>query len=247
VRILAIDIETSPNIAEVWTFNGAYVQPDQVREYSHMICFAAQWLGEPRRSTSFYSEWEDGREAMAAAAHELIGASDAVMTYNGDRFDSGKLNDEFRRFGLGPVAPYMRLDLIKTIKKEFALPSNSLANVLQQFGLSRKMPTGGHKLWRDCMDGDPRARARIERYNKQDVWSMIELYYAVRPWIVSHPSFAAFDGAEDACPRCGGRRLERRGFAYTAQAQRPRYRCRDCGGWCQGTRSVRLVHLREAA
>lgn len=99
-RILFLDIETKPAIAYVWRLYDENVGLEQLIEAGGVICFGAQWLGE--KETIFFSEWEHGRDAMIQAAHALLTEADAVVTYNGDKFDLPKLLGEFVLLGLAP-------------------------------------------------------------------------------------------------------------------------------------------------
>ena len=69
MKILAIDIETSPNLADVWGLWQQNVSLNQLRESTRMLCFAAQWQGSKR--ITFASEWGDGPD-MQRQAHEML-------------------------------------------------------------------------------------------------------------------------------------------------------------------------------
>ena len=90
-RILVIDIETGPNLAWVWGVWDQNVSLTQLEQPSHVMCFAAKWVG--KRQVMFHSEHHDGREAMVAAAWRLLDEDDtlmcAILTANGDTFCAG--------------------------------------------------------------------------------------------------------------------------------------------------------------
>ena len=46
VRILYIDIETSPILAMTWGVFNQFIQPNQIVHPSSILCYAAQWEGE---------------------------------------------------------------------------------------------------------------------------------------------------------------------------------------------------------
>ena len=92
-KILTLDIETRPALAYVWRMYDENISPAQLVDPGGMICFGAQWLGE--RKVQFYSDWEHGHKGMVKAAHKLLNEADAVVTYNGDKFDIPKMNGEF--------------------------------------------------------------------------------------------------------------------------------------------------------
>jgi hypothetical protein len=240
-----LDIETSPCVADVWDLWNQNIGLDQLRQSTEMICFSAKWLGDPQKETVFWSV-NDGKDAMIRAAHILLDEADAVIHYNGRKFDIPHLNREFVQAGLKPPAPYRQIDLCDVVKRQFRFPSNKLQYVSRALGLRGKESTGGHKLWVACMAGDPKAWARMERYNRQDVILLEGLYRKLQPWIPGHPSHAAFKGGH-MCPKCGSLKLQKRGFAFTLQSAYQRYQCQDCGGWSRSTKRTDGVTIREVA
>jgi hypothetical protein len=210
-----------------------------------MICFAAKWLGGPKRDIMFCS-LTDGRADMVGVAHTLLDQADVVMTWNGKRFDIPHLNREFIEGGLKPPSPYRQIDLCDVAKRQFRFPSNKLDYVSRALGIGGKVTHEGHGLWVACMEGDPAAWKRMERYNRQDVWLLEGLYGKLQPWIPQHPSRAA-EGACFCCPACGSLRLQSRGLAYTLQSAYHRYQCQDCGKWSRSTKRESGTTIREVA
>jgi len=243
VRTLLADIETSPNLVHSFDLRNAFISIDQIVEPSRMICFAAKWLGEPK--VTFRSEFHHDRKVMHQTIHELLDEADVLMHFNGKRFDEPKIRGELYLAGFNPPAPFQRIDLWETVRG-FGLPSSKLDYILKASELPSKVQTGGFRLWRDCLAGDPKAWALMKRYNIQDVRAMEPLYERLRPWIAKHPSHAQ-DGAW-ACPSCGSGSLQRRGYATTTQGSRyRRYQCQDCGAWSQDTRRESGPEIKQAA
>lgn len=231
MRRLAIDIETSPNLADVWGLWNQNVGLNQLRESTRMLCFAAQFEDEP---VQFWSEWEHGRYDMAYAAWALLDQADVLIHYNGRKFDRRHLNREMREQGHEPPSPYKQIDLLKEIKKEFSFPSYKLEYVAQAMGVGEKVKHEGHELWVKVMAGDPVARAQMQVYNCKDTELMFPLYYAVRPWIAS-PN-AAIGAEVDACSSCGSADVRREGYANLLTGRYQRFQCRDCGTWSRSTK-----------
>lgn len=236
MRILIIDIETSPNIADVWGLFNQNISLSQLRESTRMICFAAKWYGKPK--VYFYSEFHNGRDEMIQAAHELLDEADVLMYYNGDKFDLPHLNREFLLAGLPPPSPCNSIDLLKTARKKFRFPSNKLAYVSTALGLEGKVSHEGHQLWVKCLAGDAKAWARMRKYNKRDVTLLEELYDRLLPWIPGHPHAGLSGDRPESCPKCGSDKLKRQGHTYTQLGKYQRYRCDNCGTWSRSTRRV---------
>lgn len=232
MKILTIDIETSPNVADVWGLWNQNVGINQLHESTRMLCYAYKWHGE--KKTYFESEWSS--DDMLEPLWTALDDADAVVTYNGDRFDITHINREFVQAGYGPPSPFKSVDIVKVVKKHFRFPSNKLQYVSTALGLEGKLQHSGHSLWTRVLEGDEKAQRLMQRYNIQDVVLLEKVYDKLLPWIHTLPNRNLFGG--DGCPRCGSSLLQKRGFSYTNQGQFQRYQCQDCGGWSK--ESVRL-------
>lgn len=231
-RILSLDIETSPVVAHAWGLFKQNIGINQIIERPRTMCFTAKFMDQKR--ARFYSEFHHGQQQMLEKAHDLLDEADVVMHYNGDRFDIPRLNTEFVLAGLTPPAPYKSIDLLKVMRSNFAFPSNKLAYISEQLGLDGKVKHEGHGLWIACMAGDPKAWAKMKKYNIRDVTLLEDLYEKVRPWISGHPHHGLYSGEPDVCPNCGSHDLARRGYALTAMGKFQRYVCVPCGTWSRG-------------
>lgn len=204
-------------------------------ESSYVMCWAAKWLGE--EDVMFDSVHVSKPKAMLRRIHELISAADAVVHYNGTKFDMPTLNKEFLLHNMNPPAPYKQIDLLKQVRSQFRFPSNKLDYVSQRLGLGKKTSHEGHELWVKCMNKDKDAWKRMEEYNKQDVILLEKLYVRLLPWIKNHPNHN-HSSDEHVCPTCGSHNIQKRGTAVTTTASYQRYQCRSCGSWSQGTKQI---------
>lgn len=246
MKILLIDIETSPNLAHVWGLWQQNVGLPQLLESTEMMCFAAKFLGE--KKTQFYSTFHQGKDSMISAAWELVNEADVVMGWNSKSFDEKHLNREFLEAGLTPPSPVKSLDLMLAVKKKFRLPSNKLQYVSTLLGLAGKVQHSGHDLWIRCLAGDEKAWREMRRYNIQDVDLLEDLYYALQPWIDGHPAVGLHDGTkQDSCPNCGGVDLKREGYAFTKLGKFQRFVCNGCGKWGRSGKRIGHVDIREVS
>lgn len=241
---LVLDIETAPILADVWSLWNNNVSLSQIRDPGGILSFASMWLGEDE--VMFFSDHGVGHKEMLRVAHMQLEAADAVVTWNGDKFDLPILNSEFIQAGLKPPAPYASIDLLKTAKRRFRFPSNKLQYVSTALGFKGKVSHEGHELWVKCMNGDEDAWRLMEEYNKQDVLLTGDLYWKFQPWIVGHPSRAALLDSH-VCTKCGSEHLQKRGFMLTGQSRYQRYQCQSCGAWSRSTRRESGVQIREVA
>jgi RNase_H superfamily len=240
MRILNLDIEVAPALAWIWDLRVRYISPDKIVQPKKMLCFAGKWVGED--DVYFFSEWDDGHEEMICRIREVLDEADAVLHYNGRRFDVPYINTEFALAHLPPPSPYAQIDLMKAVQKNFAFMSHSLDFVTRQLGTTAKLGNEGFALWTKVMDGDARARRQMEDYNIGDVFANEDLYKEILPWIPAHPNYQLTSGS--GCSQCGSCDVEENGVAYTAVSAYTRYLCRSCGRWMRGSKRIAGAELR---
>ncbi len=231
-KVLLLDIETKPAQAYVWRAYGEQnIGVDQIIDTGGVICIGAKWLGE--KNTELFSDWEHGHDNMLALVHEMISFADAVITYNGDRFDLPKLQGEFLLAGLGPTPPVTSIDCIKAVRK-FGFFMNKLAFIGPFLKVGEKIKTEGFTLWTKVIDGDDAAQKRMAKYCKQDVILLEKLYLFIRPFIKNHPHMGKVGAHE--CGACGSHNVHSRGTRRTRAFKIQRLQCQECGSWQDGTR-----------
>jgi DNA polymerase III epsilon subunit-like protein len=167
----------------------------------------------------------------------LLDEADAVIHFNGKRFDIPTLNKDFLLNGIRPPAPYKHIDLLTTVRTQFRFTSNKLDHVCEQLGLGNKTKHAGAELWIKCMAGDKAAWSEMEEYNIRDVEMTEALYLHLLPWIKSHPNYSVMTG-ECVCPNCGSAKHQKRGFAFSLAGKYQRYQCRECGTWYRGVKNM---------
>lgn len=236
-NILELDIETAPGIAYIWSMFDTFVPLERLIEPSRVICAAYKWHG--KKGVTFLSEWGDGRDEMLSELAAAISMADAVITYNGDKFDLPKLQGEFVRASIDPPAPPTSIDLYKAVKK-LGYQSNKLEFIGPYLGIGRKVEHAGFKLWRDVLAGSPSAQKEMERYNVQDVILLGRLYNVLKPYISNHPYL--HNSGPVVCSTCGHWDLRHRGYRYTRTMKIERLRCHSCGHWDSGKRSKKAVN-----
>jgi DNA polymerase elongation subunit (family B) len=233
IKILLLDIETSPNIAHVWGLWKQNVGINQLMQSSQVICWAAKWYGE--NDVIYDSIYKSDRSHMINQIYGLVNEADVIITYNGVKFDMPTLNREFVTEGLTPPAPYKNIDLYQTVKKNFNFPSFKLEYVAKAFKVGQKVKHAGHELWVGCMANNAESWEKMEEYNIQDTVLLEDLYSKLQPWVRPHPNAGLFnEGATSVqCTHCGSTNLHKRGYAYTTVSKFQRYQCQDCGSWCR--------------
>lgn len=244
MRLLAWDLENSPHLAYVWGTWQQNVYPDQIVEKGRVLCFGAKWLDTGKYI--FKAEYEHGRQEMLETIHDLLSEADGVLSWNGARFDTPKMNREFWLEGMDPPAPYKEIDLMRVAKRRFRFSSNKLDEVAKEAGVGEKVVHEGFPMWPKVMHGDEKARRMFKKYQRQDVELLVKLYEKFKPWIPAsmHPNAALVDGVPFGCVHCSSDKLQKRGFSATGTSVYQRYVCLDCGRWQRGRSSVSSTEMR---
>lgn len=258
IKILMLDIETTPDVAYTWTIWNANIGINQIKEDGGIVCFAAKWYGQDE--IEFYSEWQHGTTEMVAEAWRLLDEADVVVHFYGSRFDIPHLNTAFLKLGFPPPSPFKQIDLKMAVGKQFKFTSNKLQFVSKVLGLEGKEEHEGFGLWDKVMN-EPRrngkkpysteieldAKARMESYNKRDVFLLDEVYEALLPWIPSHPHRHLYEEGR-GCPTCGAEpeALVRDGYYRTKLSKFKQYLCEQCHSRFRSSRRESGVTVQEA-
>lgn len=243
-RILAFDLETAPSLVYTFSLFKPIIGHEQIVEPARIICFSAQWVGE--KKTIFMSEHHDGYETMLKGLYDLLEEADIVLTFNGATFDGPWSTGEFMAQGWTPPSPFKHIDLYQHVKRLTRFPSKKLDYVSYRILGEKKVKHEGFTLWRDCLAGDDKAWNRMKRYAIQDTKLLVKLFNEIRGWIkVPHP--VAHDGV--SCHNCGGKNLQRRGYATTLTGVYQRFQCQNpkCGKWMRGTARSTVSEFRNIA
>lgn len=233
MKLLHLDIETAPNLGHIWGLFKQNIGINQLIESSYTMCWAAKWHGT--REVLYSGLHTDTAEDMIKKVHSLLDEADAVIHYNGTKFDIPTLNKEFLLYGMAPPSPYKQIDLLQIARKQFRFPSNKLDYVANALGLGGKVAHEGHTLWVKCMNDDPVAWKKMQRYNIQDVKLLEKVYKKLLPWIYNHPNHAMYGDADrPTCTNCGSHKVQSRGTETTRTQKYRRYQCTGCGTWLRG-------------
>lgn len=232
-RILFIDIETRPAVVYSWGLHDQQHSIDQIIHPGGTICFSAKWQGV--KKSEFYSDWEHGHEEMIRQAHRLFSEADAIVTFNGDRFDLPKLQGEFLLANMEPPPPWTSIDVYKTVRKMGFL-SGKLGFVSPHLGLAGKEKHDGFRMWVGVMNGDPKHERMMKKYCIGDVRELEDLYDRIRPYIANHPHLGRI--AANDCGACQSGPLQHRGFRRTKSFRIERLQCQACGAWSSGKKTA---------
>ena len=237
-RVLLYDLETAPAqgfmFGPKWQTNVmSYVRP------WYILSIAWKWHGEKRTHVLGLDDFATGRKddftddkRLVKEIAALFDEAAVCVTHNGVAFDGPKAATRMLVHGVRPPSPYVDVDTCKIARRVFHFDSNRLADLAEFLGIENKADAGGTKTWLGCMEGDPKAWARMKRYNRQDVVVLEQLYERMLPWIPRHPNIAAFEDRPNACPKCGAEKgMVSRGWRWNSRTKTRLFQCRACGGW----------------
>jgi uncharacterized protein YprB with RNaseH-like and TPR domain len=196
MKILLLDIETTPMQVYTWGLWDQNIGINQIIKNTEMMCFGAKWLG--KKQVTFKSVHHHGKKEMLETLHEMMNEADILVGWNSAAFDHKHIRREFLEAGLAPPSETKDLDLMSIVKANFLFPSNKLDYVAQKLGVGAKVKHSGFELWIDCMSGNDKAWREMKRYQIQDVELLDKLYEVLLPWLPGKTSVTSKEKQEMA-------------------------------------------------
>jgi predicted RNA-binding Zn-ribbon protein involved in translation (DUF1610 family)/DNA polymerase elongation subunit (family B) len=238
-KTLVLDIETSPILAYIWELGEQRVNVDQIKTDWFIMAWCAKWLGESPRKAIYYDirkEKPGNDKPILLPLWDLLNEADIVITQNGEKFDSRKINARFMLHGMTPPKPYQHIDTYKLTKKVAEFTSHKLSYLTENLCQSQKKVAHGRfpglSLWIECLKGNQTAWDEMKHYNIKDVLSTEELYLNVKAWAPEAMPKIYPTAESGKCHTCGfegamrkGRDRIRKSGTYTQSM------CPKCGAW----------------
>lgn len=239
-KALILDVETSPLLAYIWELGEQHVTVNQIHTDWHIMAWSAKWLEDPDSKIIYYdhrkSKAHDDKEILKPLWN-LLNEADIVITQNGQRFDSRKINARFMLHGMTPPKPFVHIDTYRLVKRVADFTSNKLEYLTDKFCTKHKKVSHqkypGLSLWVECLKGNTKAWDEMKYYNIKDVLSTEELYLKIKAWAPeTMPKVYLLSTTVDTCPTCGYRGQMRKGRdriknnrVYNQNS------CPKCGAW----------------
>lgn len=229
-KVVTIDIETAPMLAETYTLWPKHIPWKNVKRPTRIVSITAKPLG----GVPVYScEWDHGREALIETSWRILDEADVVVGWNSNTFDTAIVNREAAILGFTEPSPYHKVDVMRKVKSKMKFDSHSLGFVVSQLGVGTKLDIGSvPDLLTPALAGDEEARRLFRKYNINDVviTEAVFEYLRSRGWIHSLPHLV-MDG-QLRCPQCGSLDLKLCDKPYqTKSREYEMYQCLDCFGY----------------
>ncbi len=231
LKTLVIDLERVPGHVRAYDAKVNYLPAVMWDEQPRTICWAAKWLGEPRKNAEFASVWEQDDDYLAERSFQLFDEADLVVTYYGKGADIPWLRAEWTKRHMGEPSSWKDIDLYSTVKSRYRLIHKSLNAAAELVGVKTKVDKYDFRVADAAVGGDLKAQRRIQRYNTGDILTTEGVYWGLLPHIKPHPHIAPnkYMGGL-CCPRCSSRDLRRTGQYTPGTYIYAEYRCTQCGG-----------------
>jgi len=205
------------------------------------MSFAAKWANS--KKVIYHDQRSvkniENDKGLLRKVHKLLNEADVVVSHNGKKFDTKRLNARFVLHGFKPPSPFRQIDTLTIVRKHFDFTSNKLAylteKICKKFKKSSHAKFSGLDLWLACMKGNPAAWREMEKYNRLDVLSLEELLGALMPW---EPfGFNAYHESPTSKCDCGHTPIKR-GYAYNRTGKFQKFQCINCGAWSKGSKNL---------
>lgn len=252
LKILLLDIETSPMEVFAWQMFDVNIGLNQVKKHTTVISWSAKWLGESKVFYMDVSKEKDVRsdKKILEGMKKLLCEADIVIGHNSKKFDIKKLNYRFVVNKIKPPSPYRQIDTLSIAKKYFKFDSNKLEHLAMILGVEqRKLTTrefDGFTLWDECLKGNKKAWVEMQKYNKRDTIVLEQVYERLKEWDTSINFSVYEESAEVRCCNCGSDALQKRGFNYTQTGKFQRFQCQECSAWFSSKTNLLSVNKKKS-
>jgi hypothetical protein len=235
-KILILDIETSPILAEVWGLRDQNIGLDQIVEDSSILAWAAKWYKEKK---IFYKDTGDQKNKrddskILPTLWQLMNEADIVVGQNSQRFDVKIIESRFLYNNIKKrhlPSPFQQSDTL-IMSKRFRLTSHKLEFMAKFFKLKNqkfvKREFYGHRLWSECLKNNKKAWAEMRKYNPQDIITTEELFDVLLPHN-KKINFSVYNPLNEQKCSCGSFDLRPNGRDYQKTGVFRRYKCNECG------------------
>lgn len=234
VRIITLDIETSPIIGYSWGLFDQNIGLNQVLKDWNILSYAAKVLGEDKIYYNDLSKSKDMHDdkSLIKDLWKILDDADIVIGQNSIAFDIKKIKSRMVIHGMKPPSSFKQIDTMLMSKKYFNFTSNKLEYLSKTLCVKHKKLNhkefAGFDLWKECLKGNKRAWAEMKAYNIEDVRATEELYLKLQPYDNSFNPNLYTDGLTNLCA-CGSSNFRKNGYKYTSTGKFQRLVCFDCG------------------
>ena len=234
VKILLLDFETSPWVAECYGKIWEPVVMD-IKEFSQILSVAYRWYGETKTHYLGQNEIEGYKKGklndkkLLEIFSEVIKQADYIVAHNGDKFDWLMIKERIMFHRLQPLPEIPSFDTKKLFAQNSNLPSNKLNYASVFMGNGRKMEHADN-LFSKCKAGDENAWRINKKYNKRDVDVMYDDFKDIMPYVKLSSKQTVFSsGVQCKNPLCLSYQVAKSKRSRVKNGWKIQYQCNKCG------------------
>lgn len=237
---VVLDYETSPqkgyffgskwetNIVKILEFE-TIISASLVDFDNNKVIFKAQWN---------FPDWKKGiwnDKSLVKWLYEYLQKYDIIAGQNSDQFDIKVLNTRLSFWNLPQLPDSKTFDSKKIAKSKLHLPSYSLEDMLNFFGMGGKYHHIGFEMWLGSRDGDTKLQRMMKLYNNQDTMKTKRLLVEkLFPLMKQFNDFLRVNpnkeiGINCSNPACLSKNLVKAKTRRVASGFKYQYQCKDCG------------------
>ena len=203
---LFYDIETSFCQGHFWRPGwNQTIHPHQITEHAKIISIHWKWEGENEVHNVDWGLKKQCDKAPLKRFLKEIRKADEIITHNGKKFDTPWLRARAIYHGLDFPHTLNEIDTYKLAKKYLNLPSYSLKEICNYYGLEAKKDAGGIETWVNVVyHKDKEALDHLLYYGDGDILSLEAVFNKLRPYVKPNMQYAVLRGeTKFHCPECG--------------------------------------------
>lgn len=250
---IVLDYETSPllgyffgskwetNIVKIVEFE-TIISASLVDIDNDKIIFKAQWD---------FPDWKPGvwnDKSLVKYLHDKLKDYDMIYGQNSDQFDVRVLNTRLAYWGFDQLPEIKTLDSKKIAKNKLHLPSYSLEDMLNFFGMGGKYHHIGFEMWLGSRDGDKKLQRMMKLYNNQDtrktkkllVEKLLPLMKPMNDFLRVNPHKEF--GINCSNPACLSKNLVKAKRRRVASGWKQQLQCKDCGRYTTDPKIIKDEH-----
>lgn len=229
-RVLFFDIETIPDLEAAlkhWPRLDDWPSQAMKAQVNQVLMIGYKW-GHEKKAKSFKA-WESSEVEILKQFSEVFESAHQIVSQNGKGFDLKFIQTRLAYYGLPFLdKKVIHVDTKQVSKANLFLLGNRLNDIAEMTRSDKKLENGGWKLWVDCYHKDPKALRLMDRYCKQDVLSLEQVYMKLRP-LTASVNMNHFAAEGNCCPRCGSLSVVKKGHRFNAVTVVQRHLCNNCG------------------
>lgn len=236
---VVLDYESSPQLG--WFF-GSKWETNIVRTDSYETIISVSYMDMENDTVHFKAQWDfpdwkpgiwNDKSLVKFFAEELK-KYDIIAGQNSDEFDIKLFNTRLAYWGFDPLPECKTLDTKKIAKNKLHLPSYSLDDMLNFFGLEGKFHHTGLDMWFGARDGNEKDQRMMKLYNNQDTRQTKKLLVKLLPFMKQFNDFTKVNpnkeyGINCSNPACLSTKLIRSKLKRVINGYRQQLQCKNCG------------------